>query len=184
MINTALLLIDWQVGFDQHDFWGGNRNNPKAEEKGLTLLEKWRSETRPIFHCIHNSLEPESLLRIEKPSGQVKPEFKARDGESFIVKRVNSCFIGTDLEQQLRQQNISNLVICGLTTNHCVSTTTRMAGNLGFNVTLVGDACATFDRKGRDGIVHSAEEVHAISLANIHEEFCQVKDAIEVLSLK
>ncbi len=173
-MSAALIMIDWQQGFDDHAYWGGNRNNPDAEANALALLGHWRSQKHPVFHCIHDSRDPDSLLRLEKTGGRLIAGFEPQDGEPLIVKHVNSCFIGTDLEARLHAANITDLVICGLTTNHCVSTTTRMAGNLGFNVKLVGDACATFDRRGADGMLYEAQLVHDISLANIHNEFCVV----------
>lgn len=179
MGRNALILIDWQQGFEHHEYWGGNRNNPDAETNALALLDNWRSRSRPVFHCIHESQNPESLLRQEKPGGRLISGFEPKNDEPLIVKNVNSCFIGTDLEARLRKSKITNLTICGLTTNHCVSTTTRMAGNLGFDVNLVGDACATFDRRGADGTVYSAQLVHEISLANIHNEFCVVTNTID-----
>lgn len=179
--NTALIMIDWQQGFDNHEYWGGNRNNPNAEDNALALLEEWRSSSRTIFNCVHNSLDPESLLRLDKPGGKLISGFEPRENETFLAKRVNSCFIGTDLEHLLRRANITELLICGLTTNHCVSTTVRMAGNLGFSVELAGDACATFDRTSADGVVYSAQTVHDISLANIHNEFCTVRNTAELL---
>ncbi len=180
--NTALLMLDWQQGFTQHEHWGGNRNNPFAEENALTLLDHWRNHKNPIFMCAHNSLDPDSLLRSDKQGGKLLPGFEPRENETFLIKRVNSCFIGTDLEHLLRRTNITNLVVCGLTTNHCVSTTVRMAGNLGFTVDLVGDACATFDRTNAEGVIYPAQTVHDISLANIHDEFCTVKNTAELLS--
>lgn len=182
MSGSALILVDWQRGFDDHAYWGGNRNNPGAEEHALSLLAHWRDKSLPIFNCVHDSQDSDSLLRLEKDSGRFMKGFEPRTGEPLIVKNVNSCFIGTDLEAQLRRQNIQKLVICGLTTNHCVSTTTRMAGNLGFDVTLVCDACATFDRFGEDGRLYPAELIHEISLANIHHEFCTVKNTKNLLS--
>ncbi len=73
---------------------------------------------------------------------------------------MNSAFIGTDLEARLRRDGIETVVLTGLCTDHCVSTTTRMAANLGFTAIVPADAAATFDRTGHDGTVHAAEEIH------------------------
>ena len=100
----------------------------------------------------------------------------------MIVKRVNSAFIGTDLEARLRAADIKAVVICGATTNHCVETTTRMAGNLGFDVKLVRDATWTFDRIGPDGDAHSAEDIHAMTLANLNGEFARIVSATEAVA--
>ena len=182
MTKEALILIDWQQGFSDYEYWGGNRNNPDAETNALAILKHWRVQNLPIFHCMHDSHDPNSPLRLDKPGGQLISGFEPQNSEPLVVKNVNSCFIGTDLERQLREAGIKNLLICGLTTNHCVSTTTRMAGNLGFTVRLVGNACATFDRMGADGTKYPAELVHEVSLANIHHEFCIVTDTDRVFS--
>jgi nicotinamidase-related amidase len=94
---------------------------------------------------------------------------------------VNSAFIGTDLEQRLREHKIDSVVITGITTNHCVSTTARMAGNLGFNTYVVSDATATFDIKGPDGRHYTADEMHAMGLAEINDEFATVLDTETLL---
>lgn len=101
---------------------------------------------------------------------------RPRPQEPVFTKNVNSAFIGTDLESYLRRNNINTLFLAGLTTDHCVSTTTRMAGNLGFEVYVLADATACFDRLGHDGRRYPAEEVHAVSLASLHEEFATVVD--------
>lgn len=76
---------------------------------------------------------------------------KPIDGEIIIKKNVNSAFIGTDLKERLDNEKITKLVIVGLTTDHCVSTTTRMAGNYGFDTFIVSDPTAAFNKKGREG---------------------------------
>ncbi len=170
--NTALVLIDVQAGFAD-PVWGP-RNNPEAEANIGRLLEAWRAARRPIYHVQHMSTEPASPLRPGQPGNGFMPEAQPAPGEPVIQKQVNSAFIGTDLDAQLRGDGIKNLVIVGLTTNHCVSTTVRMAGNLGFMTLVVSDATAAFDRQGPDGEIYPAEMVHAVSLANLHQEFAQV----------
>jgi len=94
---------------------------------------------------------------------------------------VNSAFIGTSLERDLRRDGIDTLVIVGLTTNHCVSTTARMAGNLGFTTFVVSDATAAFDRAALDGSMRPAEAVHSGALSDLHGEFATVVETTEIL---
>ncbi|MBS7232176.1 cysteine hydrolase [Flavobacterium psychroterrae] len=179
--NAALLLIDVQKGFNEEDIWGGNRNNKDAELKMAQILEQWRSLELPVFHIVHSSVHPDSRLHVSHPGFKIKDEVKPINGETVITKNVNSAFIGTDLQQQLDNLGINKLVIVGLTTNHCVSTTTRMAGNLGYEVYLIADATATFDRIGINGEKFDSELVHQISLASLHNEFAQVIDTKTLL---
>ena len=176
----ALLLIDVQRGFDE-PYWGA-RNNPQAEQRIAELLSAWRKASWPVIHVQHMSTEPDSPLRPDRPGNGFKPEAMPREGEPVFQKKVNSAFIGTGLESHLRAGNIERLVVAGLTTDHCVSTTVRMAGNLGFDVVLVSDATATNDRKGPDGVSYPAEQVHQLALASLHGEFAQVRPAAEVLA--
>ncbi|MDH3576413.1 MAG: cysteine hydrolase [Gammaproteobacteria bacterium] len=178
--NTALLIIDMQQGFDDPTW--GQRNNPDAEANVSNLISFWRKEKAPVIHVQHCSLEPDSPLRAEHPGCQFKPEAAPIEGEPTFKKTVNSAFIGTNLESHLRDNGLENIVIAGLTTDHCVSTSTRMAGNLGFNVTLVSDATATFDRVGHNGTGYSADEIHEIHLASLNDEFCAVRSTEEVLN--
>jgi nicotinamidase-related amidase len=180
MSNEALLIIDVQKGFDD-PFWG-NRNNPYAESNIALLLSAWRRKHLPIIHIQHCSVEPDSPLRPNQSGNEFKDEALPIAGEKQFTKTVNSAFIGTKLEQYLRDQSITDLVIVGLTTDHCVSTSTRMAGNLGLNVTLVSDATATFDRTGYDGVEYSAEDIHRIHLASLNNEFCKVHSTEWVLN--
>jgi len=177
--NAALLIIDVQQGFDDPKW--GKRNHPDAEANMAILIDVWRREKGRVIHIQHCSAEPDSPLRPDGPGCQFKPEAKPIAGEPVFKKTVNSAFIGTDLESHLRDNGIENIVIAGLTTDHCVSTTTRMAGNLGFNVTLVSDGTATFNRVGHDGIEYSADEIHRIHLASLNGEFCAVRSTREIL---
>lgn len=181
--NTALLLIDIQKGFDDEEYWGGNRNNKDAEAKSAIILKKWRAINLPIFHIVHSSKNPISRLHESHPGFEIKEEVKPIDGEPIIKKDVNSAFIGTDLKERLEQQAITKLVIIGLTTNHCISTTTRMAGNFGFDTLLISDATATFDRIGINGEKFDSEIIHQTTLANLNNEFAKVIDTKKLLEL-
>ncbi len=178
--NTALLIIDVQDGLDDPTW--GRRNNPEAERNMARLLAAWRTNGRPIFHVQHMSVRPTSPLRPNQPGNAIKRIVAPQGDEPVIQKTVNSAFIGTNLEARLRQAGIQSVVIVGLTTNHCVETSVRMAGNLGFTTYVVADATATFDRTGYDGAHFPAETVHAVSLASLHGEFATVVTTDQVLA--
>ena len=177
----VLLLLDVQQGFDAPTW--GRRNNPEMEDHIADLLDAWRSTHRPVIHLKHMSTDPSSPLRPDHPGNEFKVETAPAPGERVIEKRVHSGFIGTTLEAELRATGYDTLVIVGLTTNHCVSTTARMAANLGFDTWVVSDATATFDRMGPDGIRYPAELVHAMALSDLHREFATIIDTDSVLSV-
>jgi nicotinamidase-related amidase len=172
---TALLVIDVQQGFDD-PAWG-RRNNPEMEARVAEMLDAWRVFRLPILHARHMSTLSGSPLRPGQPGNEFKPAAVPRANEPVIEKRVNSCFIGTALDEHLRRSGIAGLILAGLTTNHCVSTTARMAGNLGYAVRVVSDATAAFDRTGPDGVHYPAELVHAVALSDLHGEFADVVDS-------
>lgn len=180
--RTALIIVDVQRAFDEWEAAGKRRNNPQAVARIAELLAAFRSRGAPIFHIRHEGTRPHSSFLPGGRGYAVKDEAREREGEPVIVKRVNSAFIGTDLEDRLRAADITTLVICGATTNHCVETTTRMAGNLGFDARLVRDATWTFDRLGPDGEAHTAEDIHAMTLANLHGEFARIVTAEEAVA--
>jgi nicotinamidase-related amidase len=172
--NPALLVIDMQIGFDD-PAWGP-RNNPDAEANVAVLLAAWRAARAPVIHVHHDSPEPSGRLRRGTPGHAPKPEAEPHGGERVYCKTVNSAFIGASLEADLRAQGIGTVAIVGLTTNHCISTTARMAGNLGFTTFVAADATATFDRAHLDGRVRPAQEVHNAALSDLQGEFAQVVD--------
>lgn len=178
--QAALIVVDVQKGFDD-PFWG-RRNNPEAEANIGRIIEAWRSAGRPVLHVLHDSASPTSPLRPGTSGNDPKPEAEPRSGEKVYRKSVNSAFIGTNLEADLREAAVEKLVVVGLTTNHCVSTTVRMAGNLGFETYLVTDATATFDRAALDGQIRPAEDVHAAALSDLNDEFATLIDTDTALA--
>lgn len=179
--HTALLLIDIQKGLDEWDFYGGNRNNLNAEANAAKILNHFRTQKRPVFHVQHSSTNPESPLHASKPGFEIKNEVRPLKNEAVFTKNVNNAFIGTDLEQQLNAEGVSRVVVAGLTTNHCISTSVRMGANLGFIIILVSDACATFDFVGANGQTFDAELMHQTALASLKDEFAEIVETKSLL---
>ena len=174
--NPALILVDVQKAFLYEDYWGGNRNNKNAEIICGKILGKWRELNLPVFHIRHSSTNPQSKLNEQNKGFEFNENVLPEKNEPVITKNVNSAFIGTNLKEQLDELGIKTVVIVGITTNHCVSTTTRMAGNFGYETYLISDATATFDRIGINGEKYSSEIIHLTTLANLNEEFTTVWD--------
>ncbi len=177
--DAALIVVDVQKGFDEPSW--GRRNNLLAEENIAKLLEAWRRTRRPIYHIQHQSTEPHSTLRPNYVGSEIKDIVKPLAGEPLIQKNVNSAFIGTDLEARLRGAKQGTVIITGLTTDHCVSTTARMAANLGFTTLVVSDGTATFERTSHTGRHYSAEEIHESALTSLNGEFATVVDTASLL---
>jgi len=177
--NTPLIIIDFQKAIDDPSW--GDRNNHCAEANIELLLKKWRQKKRPIFHVKHDSLDPNSTYRPGQIGNDFKVEAKPFENERVITKTTNSAFIGTDLELILRSSGQQKIVIAGVITNNSIEATVRNAGNLGFETYLVENACFTFGKKDWNGKFQSAEDIHAMSLANLHQEYCSVIPTCEAL---
>lgn len=181
--KIALILIDIQKGFNDLDYWGGQRNNPDAEINAGELLHLWRKNGMPVFHVKHCSTNPKSILAEGKPGNDFQDIVKPIADEIIIRKNVNSAFIGTDLKNMLEQAGIRKVVIVGLTTDQCVSTSVRMAGNYGFETWLVEDSTATFSKTGMSGQIYSAEIIHDTALASLKDEFAFIIKTADLFDL-
>jgi nicotinamidase-related amidase len=180
--RAVLLVIDVQKAIDAtYHAAEGPRNNPDAERNIARLLAAWRRDRRPIIHIRHDSTFATSAYRPGQAGNEFKDEVAPAAGETVIAKRTNSAFIGTDLERRLREAGHEALVITGVSTNNSVEATVRMAGNLGFETYLVADACFTFGKRDFEGRLRTADEVHAMSLANLDKEYCTVLDTATAL---
>jgi len=171
----ALLIVDVQKAIDA-PYWAalGPRNNPDAEAAMAAVLAAWRGAGLPVFHVRHDSRSAESSYRPGQPGHAFKDEVAPLEGETVIGKSANSVFIGTNLERTVRAQGIRQLCVMGVITNNSVEATVRMAGDLGFETYLMEDCCFTFAKADFRGVLRSAEEVHALSLANLDGEYCTV----------
>jgi nicotinamidase-related amidase len=179
--RTALIVVDAQQGFDQAEWWGA-RNNPDCDANIEALVSEWRAHSRPVVFVQHDSADALSPLHPTNPGNALK-SFLTGAPDLLIRKSVNSSFHGTpDLDAWLRQNNISTIVICGITTNHCCETTARVGGNLGYTVYFAFDATHTFDRSDLAGGMVSAAELSRITAINLHNEFATVVRTQELLA--
>ena len=144
-MTRALIVIDMQRAFDDLAFWGPT-TNPDCEANVEALTAAWKRSGEPIVVVHHDSTSPGSPLHPDHPGNALVPAVAAIEAALTVGKNVNSAFYGDpDLHAWLQAQGITQLVLCGIQTNMCVETTARMAGNLGYDVTVVLDATRTFD---------------------------------------
>ncbi|WP_206862302.1 cysteine hydrolase family protein [Lysobacter changpingensis] len=182
--RSALIPIDVQCGFDLPPW--PPRNNPAMEANALRVLDAWRRAGLPLIHVRHDSVMEGSVLAPGHPGNAHRPGFVPLEGEPLVTKSVNAAFIGTDLDLRLRRLNIDTVVLFGISTDMCVSTTARVAANLGYRTIVIGDACACFDLKDADGSVIPADAIQRAHLATLRAEFAQVEESgavIEALRL-
>ena len=170
----VLILIGMQQGYVENEYWGGQRSNPKMEENLGKLLKFWRSKELPVIHVKHKSTNEKSPLHKKNPGCKLMAGFKPVGNEPLFKKKASSAFIGTRLEQYLIENDYKTLVFGGLTANHAVSSSVRMANSLGFKVFVLNDGTAAFDRRGMEGVSYSADLIHQVSLTNLNEEFATV----------
>ena len=177
MVTPTLIVIDVQRALDDPSH--GERSNPEAEGNIARAIEAWREGGAPIVHIRHES---DGLFAPGSATVQVKPEAVPGDGEPVLTKSANSAFVGTDLEERLRADGVEAVAIVGLTTDHCVSATTRMASDLGFETWVLADATAAHERRTFDGERIPAETIHRTALASLHCEFAEVLATDEALA--
>ncbi len=153
--STALILIDIQNFY----FPGGAAalvEPEKAAEKAKNLLEYFRKNHALLVHVKHDF----------NPGGEIYDLVKPLETEKVITKKDVNAFLNTDLDEYLKQNHIKNVVLCGMQTHMCLEGGTRAAHDLGYNCTVVEDACATRDLKFGDVLI-PAKQVHYSTLATL-----------------
>lgn len=143
MNSTALLLIDIQ-----NDYFDGGKMplfvSTEAAENARKVLQKFRMDTLSVIHIQHVAMLPTATFFLPDTRGvQIHDYVKPSAQEKVIVKHYPNSFRETELLSYLKAKHISKLVICGMMTHMCVDATVRAAKDFGFDVTVIGDACAT-----------------------------------------
>lgn len=182
MSNQALIIIDQQQGIDHPKL--GDRNNPDAEIVILKLLEQWRDKRLPVIHVKHRSKDPESVFWPHQEGFDFKLGFEPQKDEFTIEKQTPCAFTNTSLLTHLQTNNINSFVLVGVATNNSIESTARTGGNLELDVTVLEDACFTFSKHDYFGAPRTADEVHAMSLANLSEEYANILHSTKVLCEK
>ena len=182
----ALIVVDAQRGFDDPGW--GPRNNPTCDDNIMALIDDWSRHERPLVYVRHDSTEdeadlPSAALIAGTPGNELRDYLGKAEPDLLVTKQVNSAFHGSpDLHAWLLGQQVSGIVVCGITTDHCCETTVRVGANLGHDVLFPIDATFTFDRRHPDGSMLSADEITRATAASLHDEFANVTTTAEVLA--
>jgi nicotinamidase-related amidase len=174
----ALIIIDMQRGMLEP--LAGARNNPQAEQTIAITLKAWRDAKAPIVHVRHVSRTPGSPFWPGQAGVEFQEELQPLSTEHVVEKNVPDAFINSGLERWLRVRGIEAVAIVGVSTNNSVEATARTAGNLGFETYVAADATFAFEKPDYNGVIRSAEDVHAMALANLHDEYATVVTASEL----
>lgn len=172
----ALLLIDIQ-----RDYFPGGAHplvgSDDAADAAAAVLGQFRESGEPVLHVKHEWDAPDAAyLRPGTPGTEHDPRVAPAAREPVIVKEYPNAFRGTDLERELRGRGAESLVVAGMMTSMCVDATVRAAVDLGFEVTVVGDACAAPDLE-YGGTNVSGDAVHAAFLASLSDGYAEVVQA-------
>jgi nicotinamidase-related amidase/GrpB-like predicted nucleotidyltransferase (UPF0157 family) len=178
--RPVLVVIDVQRAIDD-PVWG-ERNNPDAEARIGELLARWRRLRLPVVHVRHDSTEPGSPYRPGQPGHGFKPEVAPIPGETIVAKQVTCAFVGTPLAAILDEFGADAVIYAGVLTQNSVDATVRMSGNLGYRSVVVSDATAASAKTDLTGRRWPAEDVHQLTLANLHGEYATACSTADVLA--
>ena len=179
-MSKALIIIDIQNDY----FQGGNCElvNPvEASLKAKELLKYFRKNSMPIFHIQHINLRKGATYFLLNTKGvEIHENVKPLEDEIIIEKNFPNSFFKTKLENELKKQNIKELVICGMMSHMCIDSTTRAAFDLGFYCTVAHDACTTKDLEFF-GKKIKANEVHNSFMAALGSVFTKLMKVEDIL---
>jgi len=179
MPDTALLVIDIQNDY----FPGGAMELEGADaagEKASQALNFFRKKQMPVIHVRHLSTRPGATFFLPGTKGaEIHASVTPEKGETVVEKNFPNSFRSTGLKEILEKQQIKDLVVAGMMTHMCVDASVRHAADLGYKVTLLGDACAT-RAQSYGGESVPARQVHAAFLAALNGFYAKVIRADEL----
>ncbi|GIO88673.1 isochorismatase [Paenibacillus faecis] len=174
MSNTALLVIDSQVGIIEGPTDGPVYNKEEVLKVMVQVIEKARALGLPVIYV-------QDLGVGEKGSEQqnIHPAIAPLPGDPVVQKIATNSFLQTNLQETLDTYGIGHIVIIGAKTQYCIDTACRAATALGYDVTLVADAHSTTDSKvlsAAQMIAHHNQTLHGFD--NI-DHFVLVRNSAE-----
>ena len=179
MADTALLVIDIQ-----NDYFSGGAMELEGAEAAAArargAIETFRARALPVFHVRHLSVRPGATFFLPGTRGaEIHDLVRPRNGEAVVEKNFPNSFRATPLQRALEEQGIKHLAVAGMMTHMCVDATVRHAADLGYAITLLGDACATRAQSfGGDTV--PARQVHAAFLAALNGFYAKVVSSHEL----
>lgn len=182
-MTTGLLVIDMQMGMAARTAAGRPRANPFAEERVADLLALFRARGLPVLHVFHDDPNPDSPFRKGSPDAEPMPCAIPAPGEAVVWKSTSSAFAATGLDAILRRIGVDRIVLVGAVAAFCVTSTTRSASDLGFEVILPGDALIGFDIPAHDGGRIDADTVLRVTLSLLGADFAQLVTTDQVAGL-
>lgn len=181
MKKTALLIVDIQNDY----FEGGNFEQEGAEaaaQEAAKAVEFFRKHELPVFHIRHESTRPDSGFFLPGTKGaEIHPQVAPIKGETVIKKHFPNSFRETELQEKLASANVEKLIVVGMMTLMCIDATVRAAFDLGYDVTVLHDACSARALEF-NGVEVSATKVHAAFLAALGMVYAEIKDVDTCLS--
>jgi nicotinamidase-related amidase len=179
MPDTALVIIDIQNDY----FPGGSMELEGADAAAAhasSILNRFRRDKLPVIHVRHLSTRPGATFFIPGTEGaEIHQKVKPLAGETVIEKNFPNSFRNTPLQAELEKRGIKNLVVAGMMTHMCVDASVRQAADLGYKVTLLGNACAT-RAQTYAGETVPAQQVHAAFLAALNGFYAKVVNTHEL----
>jgi len=180
-MTRALVVVDIQ-----NDYFPGGANpldGPEAAAgKARSLLDAFRASGEPIVHVKHIWDAPDALyLRPGTPGGEINDAVRPDPGEAVVEKAFPNAFLETPLDRRLKDAGVDQLLVCGMMTSMCVDATVRAAVDLGYDVAVAHDACATMALEFGDRRV-AAADVHAAFLAALADGYASVGPAADLVS--
>ena len=173
-MNTALIIVDIQKDY----FPNGKMelSNPEAAATNAAKVLEWfrKNNKENIFHVQHIASNPAMGFFLPDTEGvEIHETVEPLKDETIVIKQFANSFLQTDLGKHLAKNEITKLVVVGMMTHMCIDATVRAAVDLGFETTLIEDACATRDLS-YDGKVVPAEQVHYSFVSALQGMYAEV----------